>query len=97
MPGKVRDRSWTPWFGLFGTVLVALGFTAWQLWRNSPSLIASRSPGAYFQTGYWIAQHGSLPISGSLSAFGGAHAGLHLSSIGFFAVGNSVVPAGYSL
>ncbi|HET7013233.1 MAG TPA: hypothetical protein VFI65_04950 [Streptosporangiaceae bacterium] len=93
LPGKVRDRGWMPWFGLIGTVLVAAGFAAWQLWRNSPSLIASRSPGAYFQTGYWIAQHGSLPISGSLAAFGGAHAGLHLSSIGFFASGNSVVPA----
>ena len=40
-------------------------------WRNSPSVIATRSPGAYFQTGYWIAQHGSLPIPGSLAAFGG--------------------------
>ena len=93
LPGKVRDRGWMPWFGLIGTAAVAAGFVAWQLWRNSPSLIASRSPGAYFQTGYWIAQHGSLPISGSLAAFGGAHAGLHLSSIGFFASGNSVVPA----
>jgi hypothetical protein len=93
LPGKVRDRGWMPWFGLIGTVLIAAGFVAWQLWRNSPSLVASRSPGAYFQTGYWIAQHGSLPISGSLAAFGGAHAGLHLSSAGFFASGNSVVPA----
>jgi hypothetical protein len=93
LPGKPSDRGWMPWFGLLGTVVVAAGFVAWQLWRNSPSLIASRSPGAYFQTGYWIAQHGSLPISASLSAFGGAHAGLHLSSIGFFAAGSSVVPA----
>jgi hypothetical protein len=93
LPGKDRYRGWMPWFGLIGTALVAVGFVAWQLWRNSPSLIASRSPGAYLQTGYWIAQHGSLPITGSLAAFGGAHAGLHLSSIGFFASGGSVVPA----
>jgi hypothetical protein len=93
LPGKDRNRGWMPWFGLIGTALVAAGFVAWQLWRNSPSLVASRSPGAYLQTGYWIAQHGSLPITGSLAAFGGAHAGLHLSSIGFFASGGSVVPA----
>jgi hypothetical protein len=93
LPGRYRERGWQPWFGLIGTAFVAAGFVAWQLWRNSPSLIASRSPGAYLQTGYWIAQHGSLPITGSLAAFGGAHAGLHLSSIGFFASGGSVVPA----
>ena len=93
LPGKGRDRGWTAAFGLVGTVAIAAGFVAWQLARNSPSLIASRTPGAYFQTGYWIAQHGSLPITGSLAAFGGAHAGLHLSSVGFVAHGHSVVPA----
>src|SRR5262249_12481031 len=82
LPGKPRDRGWMPWLGMAGTSAVAAAFTAWQLALNSPSVIATRTPGAYFQTGYWIAQHGSLPIPGSLAAFGGSHPGLHLSSIG---------------
>jgi len=93
LPGQGRDRGWMPGFGLLGSGFVAGGFVGWQLAKNSPSIIATRTPGAYFQAGYWIAQHGSLPIPGSLSAFGGAHQGLHLSSIGFFSAGHSVVPA----
>ena len=93
LPGTGRDRGWMPWFGLLGTALVAGGFVGWQLVKNSPSIIATRTPGAYFQAGYWLAQHGSLPIAGSLAKFGGPHPGLHLSSIGFFAHGHSVVPA----
>ena len=93
LPGQGRDRRWYGWFGLLGTVAVAVGFVVWQLAANSPSVIATRTPGAYFQAGFWIAQHGSLPIPGSLAAFGGPHAGMHLSSIGFIAHGHSVVPA----
>jgi hypothetical protein len=92
LPGRARDRGWMPWLGICGTLAVAIGFTAWQLALSSPPVIVTRTPGAYFQTGYWIAQHGALPIPGSLAAFGGSHAGLHLSSIGFFASGRSVVP-----
>ena len=93
LPGRVRERSWTALFGILGTEIVAALFAAWQLLRSSPSVIDTRTPGAYFQAGYWIAQHGSLVIPGSLHAFGGPHPGLHLSSIGFTAVGGSVVPA----
>ena len=56
-------------------------------------MLATRTPGVSFQAGYWIAQHGSLPIPGSLRAFGGAHSGLRLSSIGFTQHGQSVLPA----
>jgi hypothetical protein len=93
LPGKTKDRGWTPWFGLLGTGFVAGGFVGWQLAKNSPSVIATRTPGAAFQTGYWLAQHGSLPIPVSLSAFGGAHPGLQFSSTGFLTAGHSVVPA----
>ncbi len=79
------------WLGLLGTPAVAVGFAAWQLALRSPSVLAARTPGAAFQAGYWIAEHGSLPVPGSLAAFGGA-AGLHLSSIGFFQQGGAVVP-----
>ena len=73
--------------------MVAAGFAIWQFIFRSESVIVLRGPGTYLQTGYWIAQHGSLPIPQSLAAFGGAHPGLAFSSIGFFASGNSVVPA----
>jgi hypothetical protein len=91
-PAPRREPAWPGWWGLAGTVAVAAGFTAWQLRFNSESLIVLRSPGAYLQTGYWIAQHGSLPIPQSLAAFGGSHPGLGFSSTGFFASGTSVVP-----
>ena len=93
LPGQVRDRSWHSAFGIVGTVAVSAGFTAWQLVMRSPSIFAVRRPGAAFQTGYWLAQHGSLPIPGSLSAFGGPHPGLNLSSIGFVENGHAIVPA----
>ena len=93
LPGEARERGWPGWFGIIGTVAIAAGFTIWQLAANSPSVIAARTPGAYFQAGYWIAQHGSLPIPGSLAAFGGPHPGLHLSSIGFVAHGHDILPA----
>jgi hypothetical protein len=94
LPGApAGDRLWALWFGVLATPAVAIGFTAWQIAAKSPSVIATRTPGAAFQTGYWLAQHGSLPIPGRLAAFGGAHPGLHVSSIGFFQYGHAVVPA----
>jgi hypothetical protein len=87
-----REPGWPAWWGLAGTVVVAAGFAFWQFLFNSETVIVLRDPGAYLQTGYWIAQHGSLPIPQSLAAFGGAHPGLGFSSTGFFARGTSVVP-----
>ena len=100
LPGAVRaagakphrERGWPAWWGLAGTVVVAAGFAFWQFLFNSETVIVLRDPGAYLQTGYWIAQHGSLPIPQSLAAFGGAHPGLAFSSTGFSARGTSVVP-----
>jgi hypothetical protein len=76
-------RAWTAWWGLGGTIMVAVGFAAWQILLNSPQIIVLRDPGALFQFGYWIAEHGSLPVPQSLAAFGGAHPGLTFSSTGF--------------
>ena len=92
-PGRSRDRTWTYWFGLLATVGVVAGLTAWQLIESSQSVIVTRDPGTYLQTGYWVAGHGSLPIPDMLAGFGGAHAGLNFASIGFLAHGTSVVPA----
>jgi hypothetical protein len=93
IPGRSGDRGWASWFGLLATVAVAAGFAAWQLVEHSESVIVLRDQGAYLQAGYWLAQHGALPIPQSLHAFGGVHAGLSFSSIGFFASGTSVVPS----
>ncbi len=93
IPGPVRRPPWAAWWPAVGTVAVAAGFAVWQLLENSPSLIVTRDPGGYLQTGYWIAQHGSLPIPQSIGAFGGAHAGLGFSGVDFFAHGSSLVPA----
>jgi hypothetical protein len=83
-PGQ-RSRllpAWAGWWGLGGTIAVAAGFGAWQIWLNSPQIIVLRQPGAVFQLGYWIAGHGSLPIPQSLRDFGGAHPGLAFASTG---------------
>ncbi|MEP7025005.1 MAG: hypothetical protein ABJB47_14660 [Actinomycetota bacterium] len=93
LPGSGADRRWKAWCGLIGTTAVAIGFGVWQLIINSPTIVSSRVPGADFQAGYWIAQHGSLLIPQSLGAFGGSHPGLFFSSTGFLAHGAAVVPA----
>jgi len=88
-----RDSGWASWFGLMATVAVAAGFAAWQFVEHSESVVVLRDQGVYLQTGYWLAQHGSLPIPVAAHAFGAAHAGLGFSSIGFFTHGTSVVPS----
>ncbi len=90
--GKQAGRSWAAWWGTAGTAAVAAGFGAWQLLVNSPQLITDRDPGAYLQAGYWIAEHGSLPIPASLAAFGGAHPGLSFANFGFASHAGAVVP-----
>jgi hypothetical protein len=89
---RIRARPWAAWWGLAATVVVAAGFAAWQFAENSPHYIVTRDPGAYIQYGYWIAEHGSLPVPQSLAAFGGAHPGLTFSSFGFAGQGGTVVP-----
>jgi hypothetical protein len=85
-------RSWGTWGGLAGTTAIAAGFTVWQLLVNSAQFFTDREPGAYLQVGYWIAEHGLLPIPASLAPFGGAHHGLTLASFGFTSHAGAVVP-----
>lgn len=91
-PVEAESRGWITWFGLLATVAVLAGLTAWQLAESSGSVVVLRDPGTYLQTGYWVAQHGSLPIPQALRAFGGSHPGLSFASRGFYARGTSVVP-----
>ena len=90
--GNEPAGGWPIWFGLLATVAVVAGLTTWQLSEGSESLIVLRDPGTYLQAGYWIAQHGSLPIPQMLTAFGGSHSSLTFASTGFLAHGASVVP-----
>lgn len=89
---KAKSPAWAAWWGLGGTVVIAVAFAAWQLVVSSPQFIVSRDPGAYAQVAYWIADHGVLPIPASLAAFGGAHPGLTFASFGFASHGTAVVP-----
>jgi hypothetical protein len=73
-------------------VVVATGFALWQIRLNSPQFIVSRDAGAYLQFGFWISEHGSLPIPALFGAFGGSHPGLTLSSLGFVGHGGAVAP-----
>jgi hypothetical protein len=84
--------GWAAWWGLAGTVVAALAFALWQFRADSPQLIVDRDPGAYFQFGYWIALHGSLPITPVPAAFGGSHPGLTFASFGFTGQAGAVVP-----
>ena len=90
--GAAGAPVWAAWWGLAGTVVVAAGFAVWQIRLNSPQFIVARDPGAYLQFGYWIAEHGSLPIPALLGAFGGNHPGLTLSSLGFAGHAGAVAP-----
>jgi hypothetical protein len=89
---RTSGRPWAAWWGLGGTLAVAAAFAAWQILENSAELFVSRAPGVYLQVGYWIAEHGSLPIPTTVAAFGGAHHGLTFSSFGFASQGSAVMP-----
>jgi len=90
---RPREPGWVTWFGLLATVAVVAGLTGWQLAESSQALVVIRDPGVYLQTGFWVAQHGSLPIPETLAAFGGPHAGLNFASTGFLTRGAAIYPA----
>jgi hypothetical protein len=77
-----------PWWAVAATVAVAAGFAAWQIAERTGQLIQA----PYLQVGYWIAHHGSLPISQVADAFGGAHPGLTFASAGYAPTGSGLVP-----
>jgi hypothetical protein len=91
--GRQVEPGWATWFGLLATVAIVAGLTAWQLSERSEALIVLRGAGTYLQAGYWIAQHGSLPIPELVKYFGGAHPGVSFTSTGFLSRGGSLYPA----
>ncbi|MFD2355575.1 hypothetical protein ACFSTC_49375 [Nonomuraea ferruginea] len=59
---------------------------------HGEQLAVRRDPSTYAQYAIWLAREGSLPIPARPEAFGGADPSLIFESVGFYAVGDSVVP-----
>jgi hypothetical protein len=87
-PGAAR----TPWWTVFGVIAVAVAFGADQMIYHSQQILVMRDPASYLNFGYWIAHHGSLPISQSGRAFGLTHQALSFKTPGFYQVGSTIVP-----
>ena len=86
-------RKPVPWWTVAATVAVAVLFAAWQIAERTEQIIFLRDPATYLQVGYWIAHHGSLPISDSLDAFGaGPPTNLSFASVNYYPNGSGIVP-----
>jgi hypothetical protein len=85
-------RADVPAGALLVTVAIAAGFGVWQALLRSEQVFSVGDPGVYLQYGYWIAEHGTVRIPTSASAFGAA-GGLVFGSPGFYAAGASLTPA----
>jgi hypothetical protein len=86
-------RKPVPWWTVAATVAVAAAFAAWQIAEHTQQIIFLRDPATYLQVGYWIAHHGSLPITDSPDAFGaGPHTGLSFASVNYYPRGSGIVP-----
>jgi hypothetical protein len=91
-PGFRPHQARATWWPLVATVVIAAGFTAWQMAERTEQIIYLRDPATYLQVGYWIAHHGYLPIPDSVAAFGGPHPGLSFASSNYYPVGTGIVP-----
>jgi hypothetical protein len=92
LPARGPEQARTPWWAVVGVVAVAVAFGVDQMVCHSQQIIVMRDPASYFQFGYWIAHHGSLPIPQSRAAFGVDHSGLSFDTPAFYQVGNTIVP-----
>ena len=87
-----RRRPGVPLSAVLTTVAIAVGFAVWQAVDRSQQVIVATDPGVYLQYGYWIAEHGSVRIPQTASAFG-YFPGLNFGSAGFFPAGDSITAA----
>jgi hypothetical protein len=92
LPEGAPGRRHTPWWAVIGVVAVAVAFGVDQMIYHSQQIIVMRDPASYIQFGYWIAHHGSLPISQSRAAFGVSHTGISFNTAAFYQVGKTIVP-----
>jgi hypothetical protein len=87
-PGRAR----TPWWTVLSVIVIAVAFGVDQMIYHTQQIIVMRDPASYFQFGYWIAHHGSLPIPQSGAAFGLVHQGLAFGTSAYYQVGQTIVP-----
>ena len=92
IPVTWASRRAVPWDAVIATLVVAIGFAAWEAYRHSQDLLAAGDPGVYFQYGYWIAHHGSAKIPLTAAAFGG-QGPLNFRTYGFIPNGSSLTPS----
>jgi hypothetical protein len=90
-PAQAPVPAQVPWWTLAVTVAVAAVFAVWQIAERTQQIIFLGDPATYLQVAYWIAHHGSLPISNSAAAFGGPH-GLGFASASYYPRGSGIVP-----
>ncbi len=85
-------RADVPAGALLATVAIAVAFGVWQALLRSEQVFAVGDPSVYLQYGYWIAEHGTVRIPTSASAFGSS-GGLVFASPGFYLSGGYLTPA----
>lgn len=88
-PAPGRYLTWWP---AAGVLLVSTAFLLLQLKFNSEQIIVRRDPATYAQFATWLNEHGRLPISPSLWAFGGDDPVLRFDSPGFYERDGEIAP-----
>src|ERR1700689_5410529 len=80
-PAAGKTRPVTPWWAVAAIILVAVAFGIDQLYFHSQNIIVNRDPASYANFGYWLAQHGSLPIPQERAPPGGPPRRLDLARL----------------
>lgn len=85
-------RTGTPWWVVWSVLGVAVAFGVLECLTHSEQILVERDPAAYVQFGWWLAEHGGLPVDQHREAFGGGVPGLSWNSPAFYQVGTAIWP-----
>jgi hypothetical protein len=90
---RTRDEArGVPPTALLAMLVIAAGFGTWQAFFRSEQVFVVSDPGIYLHYGYWIAEHGTVRIPETATAFGGAP-GLDFATTGFTVSGAAITPS----